>query len=235
MYVQGKRVRKNIPTLPEANGPEGQTGDHPDKVKKALFIGESTIAGLGVDTHQKGIAGQFALEFSKLQDCTISWKVYAKSGYTAKLVTRKLLPQIKENNVDLILVGLGGNDTFTMNSKWARDIKLFLKTIREKFPYCPLVFIHLPPVGEFPALPGVLRYCLDNHMNILRQQLIDIVKEKSNCYFISDKIILQDWSGKYGLENKPELYFSDGVHPSQLTYQVWAKSVAEYIDTQNIL
>lgn len=234
LYLQGKSLRKSIPKLPEAKGPEGQAGKQAN-LKKIILVGESTIAGVGVPTHQEGFAGELASALSKLTDNKISWKVYAKSGYTAKKVTAKILPKINEVNIDLIIVGLGGNDTFTLNKNWSKDIHLFVDNIQSKFPTCPKLFINLPPVDEFPALPGILKFCLDNHTDKLRKQLKEIVEESNNLYFLSDKLSVKAWTEKYNLENKSELYFSDGVHPSKLTYKLWAMSVAESITELNLL
>ena len=37
------------------------------------------------------------------------------------------------------------------------------------------------------------------------------------------------------IKSTPEDFFSDGVHPSELAYQVWAKDVAEFIQEKRIL
>lgn len=235
MYMQGKRVRKSIPQLPEAQGPEGIAGEPTDTYKNILLIGESTLAGVGVVTHQEGFSGELGQSLSTLLDQTVKWKVYARSGYTARLVTDKLIPKMQETKTDLIVVGLGGNDTFTLNKHWTRDIEKLIATLSTKYPATPLVFINLPPVASFPALPTILRFCLGHHMDKLRTQLATIVQGKSNCYFLEEKINLKEWSAKNGLENKPELYFSDGIHPTKLTYSLWAQSVAEYIYTSKLL
>ena len=224
-----------MPHLPEATGPEGKTSLTHLETKKILLLGESTIAGIGVKTHQEGLAGQLAQGLAEQLHYNIDWKVIAKSGFTTKKVTQRLLPQISPDLLDLIVIGLGGNDTFTLNTRWSRDIKDLIYQLRLIQPACPLLFINLPPVGEFPALPSILRFCLDNHMDKLSAQLIDIVQKETDCYFISDKITLKEWSTKFGLENKVELYFSDGIHPEKLTYQIWGQSVAEFICKEKLI
>ena len=64
MYLQGKKTRKNTPKLPEARNPQGYIKTAAEKTLKILAIGESTIAGIGVDFHENGFIG--ALE--KLED-----------------------------------------------------------------------------------------------------------------------------------------------------------------------
>ena len=121
LFFQGKTIQKKVPKLPEAIEPEGYIDNSFVKDLKIITIGESTIAGVGVVKHKNGFTGAFAKELSKNLHRNIYWSVYAKSGYTANLIAKKILAKIKEKKVDLIVIGLGGNDAFTLNSpkKWS--------------------------------------------------------------------------------------------------------------------
>ena len=127
MYYQGQQIRASVPVLPEATGIEGYVQIDSTKEVSLLAIGESTIAGVGVKTHREGFTGTLAQEIGDQLGVNVRWKVYAKSGYTAKKVTEKILPKITENEVDIIVVGLGGNDAFQLNrpAKWRKDIEKF--------------------------------------------------------------------------------------------------------------
>ena len=106
MYYQGQQIRASVPVLPEATGIEGYVQIDSTKEVSLLAIGESTIAGVGVKTHREGFTGTLAQEIGDQLGVNVRWKVYAKSGYTAKKVTEKILPKITENEVDIIVVGL---------------------------------------------------------------------------------------------------------------------------------
>ena len=75
MYFQGKKIRSSVPTLPEATGTEGKAEKNPNRTLKLITIGESTIAGVGVDTHEEGFTGTIAKELSQKLDTDIEWKV----------------------------------------------------------------------------------------------------------------------------------------------------------------
>ncbi|MFT7381784.1 MAG: lysophospholipase L1-like esterase, partial [Roseivirga sp.] len=45
-------------------------------------------------------------------------------------------------------------------------------------------------------------------------------------------ISFENWTEEIGIQAEPSAYFSDGVHPSLLTYQIWAKAMAKLI-TEN--
>lgn len=62
LLYQGKRARRTTPRLPEAGGaPCGQYGEGAP-ARRVLVIGESTAAGVGVETHDQGLASQLARE-----------------------------------------------------------------------------------------------------------------------------------------------------------------------------
>ncbi|MEM6691861.1 MAG: GDSL-type esterase/lipase family protein, partial [Planctomycetota bacterium] len=85
--------------------------------------------------------------------CTTHWRVIARSGYTAQKVYEKLLPKVQSTQLDLIVIGLGGNDTFKLTppNKWKRDIQRLILELRKRFPKTPIIFSNVPPIRSFPA------------------------------------------------------------------------------------
>ncbi len=65
MYWQGKQIRKTIPQLPEATGNEGFVDFNSEHTLNILVIGESTIAGVGVEKQEEGFSGTLANELAK--------------------------------------------------------------------------------------------------------------------------------------------------------------------------
>ncbi|MEO9569710.1 MAG: SGNH/GDSL hydrolase family protein [Polaribacter sp.] len=233
LYFQGKSIRKNTPTLPEAKEPKGYVNVRSDKTLNIITIGESTIAGVGVDYHKNGFTGILANSLSKKLATNITWKVYAKSGYTVKLVSKKIIPKIKESSIDIIIIGMGGNDAFTLNSpkKWISDIEKLINLIQNKHPNTPIFFTNMPPIKEFPAFTKSIKFVIGNLVEILGKELHILIKNKENVFYHNEIITLKKWSKKHSLDtNNTQLYFSDGVHPSQLTYKIWAKETASFID-----
>lgn len=233
MYYQGKKIRASVPELPEAKGLEGHChiNGKNERPLKIISIGESTIAGVGVQTHEEGFTGTFAKEISKLFDFNVDWRVYARSGYTAKRVENKIIPKINESIADLIIIGLGGNDAFTLNrpTKWKNEIDSLIKSIKSKFPEALIIFCNMPPIKEFPAFTSLIKFTVGNLVEILGEELKEVVTHHENTYYFGEKITLRGWIEKFQLKEKKEDFFSDGVHPSQLTYQTWAKDIAKEI------
>jgi len=239
LYFQGRKIRASVPQLPEASGIEGEiifkTGS--TKSLTMLTIGESTIAGVGVHTHQEGFTGTLANELSILFETNVKWKVYARSGYTAKQVSDKIISNISESHADLLVIGLGGNDAFTLNSpkRWRKHIEELVQTIREKFPNSAIVFCNMPPIKAFPAFTPLIKFVIGNLVEILGDELDMKIQGHKNVFYFNERITIADWINRLGIKVEKADFFSDGVHPSKLTYQTWALDVARKISSKEIL
>jgi lysophospholipase L1-like esterase len=231
MYFQGKNIRKNVPKLPEARNPKGYIKTAAEKTLKIIAIGESTIAGVGVDFHKNGFIGSLAREISEKTNNSVLWRVYAKSGYSAKMIRKKMIPKIEDSNADIIVVGLGGNDAFKLNSPdiWMYNINLIIKDLKRKFPKTPIYFTNMPPIKEFPAFTGIIKFVIGNLVEILGKRLSKKVSTKKNVHFNDEIIQFKIWKERYQIEGDITTFFSDGVHPSKLTYQIWGKDMATFI------
>lgn len=231
LYFQGKKIRENVPNLPEAKNPKGYIKTASEKTLKMLVIGESTIAGVGVDFHENGFTGALAKKISEETNHSILWRVYAKSGYTAKMVRKRILPTIEDSTADIIVIGLGGNDAFKLNSPdvWIYQINLLMKTLKRKYPKTPIYFTNMPPIKEFPAFTNAIKFVIGNLVEILGKRLHKRVSKKENVHYNNEIITLETWQKRHHLVGEPSIFFSDGVHPSKLTYQTWGKEMAHFI------
>lgn len=238
MYLHGKRIKRQIPELPEATGPKGKS-QYPNTHKhlKMLAIGESTIAGIGVKTHQEGFTGTLASELGRLFKANVQWKVYAKSGYSAKRVRQEIIPTIIEKEIDLLVVGIGGNDAFELNTpwRWKREVEALIQSLRIKFPDAPIVFCNMPPIKEFPAFSKLIKSSIGNLGEILGANLREVVKNHDNIYYHDKILTLKSWNEQFGFTHTKSDYFSDGVHPSKLAYQTWALDIATEIKANDLL
>ena len=233
IIYQGKKIRRTVPRLPEAKGNSGTTGSS-DQVLRLLTIGESTIAGVGVEFQEEGYSGHLAKSLSEQFACQVEWQVNAKSGITIGRLVERLRNTTTNLQPDIIVVGMGGNDTFKFHSpkKWRSEALQLIDLLQKKYPEIPIVFTNLPPVKDYPAFSSNIQFFFGNLMSLFRVELSKLVQNRHNVWFIENEIRLQDWK-KGGLQTSD--FFSDGVHPSALTYQMWAKLTSEYIFENHIL
>ncbi|MFT5737881.1 MAG: lysophospholipase L1-like esterase [Maribacter sp.] len=231
LYIQGKKIKASVPRLPEATGNHGLNSVSSQRTLRIITIGESTIAGVGVNTHKEGFTGTLATELARKLNLDIKWKVYAKSGYTAKRIQEKIINGIPEKPVDFIVIGIGGNDAFELSSpkKWNNDVRALIKSIRRKFETVPILFINMPPIKEFPAFTALIKFTIGSLVDILGKELETIVKDFEQVYYYSRVVRSSYYIERYNLKISPADFFSDGVHPSKITYQIWAKDVSNFI------
>lgn len=236
MYFQGKKIKKNIPSLPEATGNEGFI-ENKGKVYNLLTIGESTIAGVGVKEQKNGFTGALATQLAEQSNYKINWKVVAKSGYTAIDVADQLIPSIKEFPPDLIVIGLGANDAFNLNSPktWRTGIEKIINQLHQQFPNSPIVFINMPPIHAFPAFTKTIQSVIGNLVDLLGDELELIVQKYSFVFYNNEKILFKKWLPKIKGATSISDLFSDGVHPAQMTYQVWGQETGKFIFENKLL
>lgn len=236
LYIQGKRVKMGMIELPPASGDlSGQIGEHKQKKCNLLVLGESSIAGVGVNTHLDGITGNIAKHLHQHTGATIHWSVVAKAGYTVEMIRKKLIIQSPAKKMDIIVLGIGANDAFHLYSpnRWNKSLSSLLQRIRMKYPSTPIVIASLPPIGQFPAFPFFMRTVLGLLMNLFRKETLKIPQKFANVYFMSNKVRVEDWLSE-DAKNIHDL-FADGVHPSAFAYTLWGKHIADFIVEQKIL
>ena len=228
---QGKRLRARIPELPEAEGPNNGIEGEGSKAIQLLVLGESTMAGVGVETQKDGISRTIAEGLAQHYKQAVHWQVIARSGYNAAQVREELVPQIKSEPIDIIIIGLSVNDTVERNSPlgWKRDLIKLIRAIRERQASCPIVLIHRGPVEYFPAFPPIFKLILGSLIKLQWQAISNLPQEIDNFHLIKHVILPDNWQAKVDFPTTAEDFFSDGVHPSKLTYQLWAEEVVEFI------
>lgn len=235
IYYLGVTIKRGIPDLPEASrNIKGSSGN--DDGKKLLLIGESSISAVGIEDHEDGIPGEIGRIMARQCGQSIRWEIVAKSGFRAIDVIEKLLPNLPRSSADLLIVGMGGNDTFKLTPPWVwrKNMKIIIRELRTKYPGRKLLICAMPPVADFPVFPGILKSFMGGHTNILRNSIRDFPSRFEDVFYLADKVRMKEWLSE---ENSMDMadFFSDGVHPSALTYQLIGRAIASKIIDNNLL
>lgn len=236
MIFQGTRLRKTLHFPAEPSDTSGEYG-HDGQKFKVLLIGESSIAGVGASSHADGLAGMFARELAAHYDWQVQWEVVAKSGYTAHKVNTKLLKHIKSEHADLILIGLGANDALGWSSpnKWATDITQILDQLQQRFPSIPILFMNLPPLRFFPALPPLIRSSASHNLHLLGKELEQITYRYEQVWFCGPSDEFKLWSKELKQTADKNQLFSDGIHPSETTYRRWGSLLGRFVINKELI
>lgn len=237
LILQGKGVRRSVPTLPEAIEPHGTLQGGFERTFRVLGIGESTMAGVGVKRHVEGFIGAFAKRLSDIHQVNVDWTVHAKNGIQVRKVQHRLLDNIPEQEADIIVVALGANDAFNLRSpkQFEQDVRRLIADIQQRFPKTPIVFTNMPPIHHFPAFPAFMRWVMGGIVDSFGRVLSQVVTEYPSVYCNDERIEFAVWRQRYQVDADVSTLFSDGVHPSVLTYRLWGQDMAEFVKKSWVL
>ncbi|WP_214409593.1 SGNH/GDSL hydrolase family protein [Sphaerisporangium fuscum] len=213
LAVQGLVVRKRTPRLPEAAGPRrGSVPGSGEPIRLAV-LGESTAAGVGVESHEDGMAGHLARALAARTGQPVEWQVAARTGATTRVVIDDLAPLVEP--ADVLFVALGVNDLLELTRLrlFERHLTELVGAVRERAG--KIVLAGMPPVGRFPSLPQPLRSVMGLRARALDHVIAGVAKAEGAWHFSME--IPADLNG---------FFAADGFHPSGVGYRSWAEAAA---------
>ncbi|MFZ6843530.1 SGNH/GDSL hydrolase family protein [Undibacterium sp. RuTC16W] len=230
---QGKRTRANTPRLPEASGlPHGLckftgTNNANYQTLRLISIGESTVAGVGVDTYEQSITGQFAHQLSTQLKTNVAWQALGKNGADIAEGIATLLPQLPDAspNPDILLIAFGVNDTtaFRSNAAFRTNLTQLTDALEKRLSPKLILISGVPPMHAFPALPQPLRMVLGLKARSLDKVARQLAKERPGLLHVPTTLDIQDTT----------LMAHDGYHPSAKGAQAWGRQLTNaYLDAQ---
>lgn len=220
LLMQGRRVRRVTPRLPEAGGPATGcvtvAGD--ERPVTLLAIGESPVAGVGVATHEEAITGQLALALSGSLGRSVAWRACGRNGVTAADALVELAPLLPEAKADIVAIAFGVNDTtaFRTPDRWRRDLHRIWEAVQRRCEPRLIILCGVPPVGRFPALPQPLRSVLGLKADVLDRVARELAAQLPRTLHVP--VLLEP--GSTGMMAE------DGYHPSAAGCSRWAEVVA---------
>lgn len=221
LIAQGRRTRRLALRLPEASGPaQGIAGAvHAAAPLSMLAVGESTVAGVGVDRHDDGIGSRFAAALAGRAKRPVHWQARGRNGATVADALDLLLPGIPERHVDIVLVAFGVNDTtsFRSTARWERDIAALLAELTRRCTPHRILLSGVPPMSALPVLPQPLRYVMGLKASSLDASLRGIAAASDIALHVPLALDTRN----------PALLACDGYHPSVAGYCAWAELLAE--------
>lgn len=210
-------TRRTALRLPPATGAQsGLAGAGQDGVPlRLLLIGESTVAGVGVEAQEAALAGQLAQALATRLQRPVAWRACGENGITAGEACERLLPLALSEPADLVLLVFGVNDTTHLSSlaRWEDSLRALSRALSARGER--VVFTGVPPIQHFSALPWLLRRLLGLRAALLDAELRRISAQEGAQY------------ARLELEFAEEYLARDGYHPSALGYRVWGEGLAE--------
>jgi len=216
LAAQAAFVIARAERLPEPEGPRrGEAGQGP--ALRLLILGDSSAAGVGARHQSVALSGQ--LEARLAENSTLTWQLEARTGATtaSALEVARALPGAR---FDVALVALGVNDAtrFVSARRFAEARRALHEVLHARFGIRRIVSSGLPPMGQFPLLPQPLRGVLGARAAALDAMLAELCAEDAALAHVP-----------LDLPFEPHLMASDGFHPSQAAYALWAGMLAPHL------
>lgn len=218
MIAQGRAVRRTTVGLPPASGPStvlaGPASSMVDPIR-LLVLGDSTVAGIGVDTHEEGLTGSLARTLSARLDRAVSATAIGRGGATAADVIAEFLDDaVVARPWDAVFLSIGANDTMAARSRGAfsRDLGVIVDRIAAGSPKAVTMLSSLPAFRLFELLPQPLRWNLELHARSLESAARRLASTRPRAW-MSPPV------PGYG----PDFWAVDRFHPGVVGYAAWGE------------
>ena len=183
-----------------------------------VALGDSTGAGVGARDDGGYVARLFKRIVERRPGSTLS--NLCVSGATTDDLIRGQLQRGVALNPDLVTVGIGINDIghgLTLE-EFSKNYEEILSTLTEKTK-ARIVVTNLPDISSAPRIPSVMR----SQYQQLIMQFCKRLEEIANRHGVTVFDIYS--STKDELPSHPEYFSSDGFHPSDAGYELWATTM----------
>jgi len=179
-----------------------------------VALGDSTGSGVGATN-----GGYVARLFNRIQENRPSSELanLCVSGATTDDLLRGQLQPGIQKSPDLVTVGIGINDIghgLTIE-QFTKNYDEILSTLKEKTE-AAIVVTNIPDVSSAPRIPAALRAEYQRQIERFNQRLEEIARRHEVTIFDIFTVTRRE------LPSHPEYFSSDGFHPSDDGYELWA-------------
>lgn len=195
--------------------------------KKVLVLGDSSGYGVGTAKKEESVSGLLSENINATYLENLSVSGAQMKDLASQLDSRKLKNN-KEDNYDIILIQIGGNDIIRFHAVEEQK-KVFEKFLKTLPTYKKLIVISVGNVGDTTLFPFFIRPFHTNLSLKYHEMFAGVLDNQKttnpNSYYIN--LYEQDKTKNLFLL-QPEIYLSpDGLHPSSAGYKLWFEKVKE--------
>ena len=184
-----------------------------------MAMGDSTVEGTGASSPEKSYAGILYATIKKHKKNVLYENVGKHRAPISEVISDQLDRAI-ELQPDLITISVGANDlrVRTLPHIFERRLRSLIEKILTETD-SQIVINTIPDFSHAPTIPGYIRHVSRFAIKHFNAIITKVAKEK--------KIIVVDLfdHGTYYSQHFPEAIASDGFHPSDIGYAIWAREV----------
>jgi len=130
-----------------------------------------------------------------------------------------------QQDIDVILISIGVNDVTGLSStrRWRFQVNQLVSELAEKWPLANVIFLGLPPMGQFPLPPQPLRFTLGQRAATLDAIAAGIISRQAGMLHIPTDI-----------NPLQQEFCEDGFHPSAESCASWSLVLAQRFEDDNL-
>ena len=214
--IRLKRTATRLP--PPACATEGVVGE--GERLRLVGVGDSVIAGVGVDRLQDAFVGQATQALAQTLGRKVHWSVHGRSGARAETLLSEFLPTLPDESADVILLSVGVNDITGLVPLpvWKARLARIIASLRRHSPNAVIGLAGVPPLGGFPLLPEPLRFASG---------------QRGKTFDRAGRRIVRRFAGVVHMpvefEATHDNFCDDGFHPSQKSYALFGRRMARLV------
>lgn len=213
---QGLYVKLRASQMDEAAGDRaGVCGEGPRL--KVLILGDSSAAGVGVETQDQALSGQFTRFLAN--DYQLDWRLFARSGATTHSALQ-MLDDLGEDQFDIVVTALGVNDAKNGvgYAAWCARLNRLYDRLTDRHGARLICASGMPPIRDFPLLPDPLRWALTRRGEMFDAAHREIAEAYPQVAYLQGPTRL-----------RPEHMAKDGFHPGAPIYAEWGRLAADLV------
>lgn len=213
LLVQGRRLRRTIPRLPDAALP--WTGELAGPAPlRLLVLGDSTAAGVGSATQAEALPGHLARELRSRLGRGTTWTALGRNGATARDVITDHLEDATSQPFDVVFLTIGANDALGLRSRsaFSRDVRQIVDTLRRGNADALVLVSLMPRFDRFASLHQPVKWNLALHAASLDAGARASVAGLHRVFAVPKPP-----------PYTPTFWASDGFHPGPDGYREWAE------------
>lgn len=218
---QGRIARATRGRLPNAPMPWSGAIEGPSPLH-LLGVGDSTVAGVGVDDPMLGLTSQCAKSLYGHTSRGVRWDSVGQRGITTSQLLADYLPQAvaQHDRADVVMVSIGANDAKNLASTKVAvsNIVRIIDTLHQHYPEALVIVSSLPAFHLFDTLPQPLRSIIAGHAQSIERGARPLVEARRFAVMTPPP------------PHYPANFFAtDGFHPSAEGYRMWAGFALDYV------
>lgn len=187
--------------------------------RRLLLIGESPMAGVGVDRFQQSFGAQLALQLNQVTGIGFRWQAIAENGARMRHLARL---SATADAADLSVLACGVNDVLAMTSisAWLHACRTLVQQRLQRGDR-HLLICGVPAIEGFSALPLTLAATLGQRARLLNRALAFLAQDDERTHWVETPAL-----------SDPRWLAVDGFHPSALGAAAWAKHCVDWMQRE---